>query len=105
MRVMPTCLLLLLRLFLRVDQCVVRCRETRVFHAFPTDSQPQDAVSLHVEVVWRELEVSAGVDVSRVGESSGVRAMAAYTKDSAHTLPQVNAQEGVGQFFTLTFTK
>eukprot|EP01031_Cornospumella_fuschlensis_P030540 gene30540-36909_t len=103
-RVMPTCLLLLLRLFLRVDQCVVRCRETRVFHAFPTDSQPQDAVSLHVEVVWRELEVSAGVDVSRVGESSGVRAMAAYTKDSAHTLPQVNAQEGVGQFFTLTFT-
>lgn len=52
-RVMPNCWFALVRCFLRIDQVIVRCRETRLYHAFPESGEDKD-IDIHVEVLWRE---------------------------------------------------
>lgn len=51
-RVMPTCFYLLLRLFLRVDRVILRCRDTRIFHRF--DDDDAHMAKVYKDVTWRE---------------------------------------------------
>lgn len=52
-RVMPNCWFALVRCFLRIDQVIVRCRETRLYHVFSESGDDKD-IDIHVEVLWRE---------------------------------------------------
>lgn len=57
LRVMPTCAFVLARLWLRVDQVVVRCRETRVLVDLTTTNNNSTTTTnprLHRDVTWRE---------------------------------------------------
>lgn len=102
MRVMPTCWFLLSKLFVRVDQKLVRSRETRLFHAFKESYSPGEPIEIQMEVVWRELSFSYNVDVGK--SPAGANAMKNYTKDMTNSLPGVNESEGVHQYFTLVNT-
>eukprot|EP00981_Chlorochromonas_danica_P002631 scaffold510_cov179-Ochromonas_danica.AAC.3 len=120
-RVMPTCWFLLTRLFVRVDQKLVRSRETRLFHAFPLSVQaPLDTSSatspkmedeelrIEMEVVWRELNIEPTVDPLKAGGGGGSSTsfiMKSYTKDSVGSLPSVNEKEDIHQFYTLVNTR
>jgi hypothetical protein len=54
-RVMPNCWFALVRFFLRIDNALVRSRETRLFHQFPASNEsPNDSLKIHAEVLWRE---------------------------------------------------
>jgi hypothetical protein len=57
-RVMPNCWFALVRYFLRIDNVLVRSRETRLFHEFSSarggSDSPDEALKIHVEVLWRE---------------------------------------------------
>ena len=46
------------RLFLRVDDVVVKLRETRFFHAFLPEGANVTEITIHMVVTWRELNVS-----------------------------------------------
>lgn len=45
-RVMPKCFYILMRLFLRVDHMLIRCRDTRIFHVFGNNY-------IYRDVTWR----------------------------------------------------
>jgi len=98
MRVMPSCWFLLTKLFVRVDNKLVRSRETRLYHAF-NDAASHGSVAIQMEVVWRELEVNHDVDPAK---ATGLHVTKAYTPDMTNALPSVNEREGVHQYFTLT---
>jgi hypothetical protein len=55
-RVMPSCFFLLLRCFVRVDDVLVRARETRLFHFFGSDTVIREA--RHSEATFAELEAA-----------------------------------------------
>jgi hypothetical protein len=52
-RVMPTCFFLLQRLFLRVDNVIVRCRDTRILCKFEGDGNHRSS-KMYRDVQWRE---------------------------------------------------
>jgi len=54
-RVMPTCLLFLMSLFVRVDYVLVRVKETRIFIKFKGISE-ECTTTIWREVTWRECE-------------------------------------------------
>lgn len=57
LRVMPDCWFALVKYFLRIDQVLVRCRETRLFHSFNETLASDAPVDIHMEVVWKELQL------------------------------------------------
>lgn len=95
LRVMPGCWFLLSKLFLRVDQKLVRSRETRLFHEFTSDGQ----LVLQMEVVWREVTYETSID-----PRGAVPYAKSCTKEMSGSLLCVNEQEGVHQFYTLTYS-
>jgi len=53
-RVMPTCLLCLMSLFVRVDYVLVRVKEVRIFTKFHEENSSSDCMTLWREISWRE---------------------------------------------------
>jgi hypothetical protein len=43
------------RLFLRVDDVIIRIKETRLYHEF--DSDPDTPIIIHVEIIWKEMNI------------------------------------------------
>jgi type 2A phosphatase activator TIP41 len=53
-RVMPTCLLCLMSLFVRVDYVLVRVKEVRIFTKFHEEKSGSECMTLWREISWRE---------------------------------------------------
>ncbi len=60
-RVMPTCWFILMRFFVRIDNVIVRAREIRLFHEFPSLSTPSSPLKIFMEVIWREKDLAPDV--------------------------------------------
>lgn len=119
LRVMPTCWFLVLKFFLRVDNVIVRCRETRLFHMFDSN----DNIVVHMEVLWREkhLSCSATGDLSpstasypsatsptTVFSNTATPALpglmsnrSKISKDNSNDIPIVNEVYNIHQYYTL----
>jgi type 2A phosphatase activator TIP41 len=52
LRVMPTCVYILLTLFVRVDHVLIRVKETRIFSSF--QHKYEDKLRVFKDIVWRE---------------------------------------------------
>jgi len=64
-RVMPTCVFVLLTLFVRVDLVLVRVKEIRYFCKFnTTDENNEIPIQVHRDVVWRECSWSKLASIS-----------------------------------------
>jgi hypothetical protein len=64
-RVMPTCWFILSKLFVRIDNVIVRSRETRLYYEFPvaSDLKRGETLTMHdhriyMEIIWREKDLS-----------------------------------------------
>lgn len=107
LRVMPTCWFILLKCFLRIDNVVARCYETRLYHAFPPADSTQPVV-VNVEVVWREKSLlddfaaASTMPMMIPGMPTPSVLRGQYTKDNTNDLPIVNEKEGIQQFYTVT---
>lgn len=78
MRVMPTCWYVLMRYWLRVDDVLIRCNDTRVFCAFGDEGQGPTRVVREVKHCEATLESFA-----RMGPNASI---------SAHSHPDQTAQ-------------
>ena len=63
-RVMPCCWFLLIRFFVRIDQVIVRAREIRLFHEFPTSFEESQPRQVFMEVLWREKDLTSEVSAT-----------------------------------------
>ena len=64
---MYTHLYYIYRFFLRVDDVIVKIKETRLFHQFSSSPPESDQVRIHVEVTWKE--VILPLDLTTTGTS------------------------------------
>jgi len=76
MRVMPTCWYVLMRYWLRVDNVVIRCNDTRLFCAFGDDGAP-------ARVVREVKHCETRLDTARMGLKASI---------DAHSNPDQTAQ-------------
>lgn len=93
LRVMPICWFILSRFFVRVDNVIVRIRDTRLFHRFGDNS-------VHMEISWREADLSENSCKSNP-ECSFSNAILTSPAACAERLPIVNDQEQVQRFYSL----
>lgn len=93
LRVMPICWFILSRFFVRVDDVIVRIRDTRLFHRFGDNS-------VHMEISWREADLSKNSCNSNP-ECSFSNAILTSPAACAERLPIVNDQEQVHRFYSL----
>lgn len=120
LRVMPNCWFLLSKMFLRVDGVILRSRETRLFHKFPSSpaaaGEGAAAVEVSVEVLWREysseqtesvftLPTSASSFLSSSLEREDRELSKLLTsrdsRNKTNLLPIINHLESIPQFFTI----
>jgi hypothetical protein len=94
-RVMPTCWFILSKLFVRIDDVIVRCRETRLYHNF-NDVAEDGSLLISMDVTWREKRLQPE---GPAGNSS--RRSSKYVKGSSNELPLINDKVGIAQTFTL----
>jgi hypothetical protein len=128
-RVMPTCWFLLTKFFVRIDNVIVRSRETRLFYEFdssPKDPNPEKPFQhqIFMEVIWREKDLSANLEANANSLTANVSLpstpaayhtslssshamppppmmMKKYTKENTHEIPLVNPAEGIQQNYVI----
>ena len=99
-RVMPTCVFILSRLWLRVDGVVLRVKETRIMVEF-------GSLAVHRDVLWRECHweklknYSLPTDVRAWRNEDGVETAA--WQGLINRLPQVSLPVGIPQFAKLEY--
>jgi hypothetical protein len=126
-RVMPTCWFLLLKFFVRIDNVIVRSRETRLYYEFPSPDN-HTSHQIHMEIIWREKDLSDGLNTPHSTTTSLPTTPQAfttaqhhgsfssphphsmppppmmikkYTKENIQDIPVVNQREGIHQFYTI----
>lgn len=127
---MPTCWFVLLTFFLRIDGVLLRSRETRLYHRFPTTTAiatttaeeeatttasseeiKDNMLQVHCEVLWREQKLGnidniVGYETARQAVPAGSPFKTIHLrtiKDDNKDIPIVNDKEGIQQFYTISF--
>ena len=57
------------RFFLRVDDVIVKIKETRLFHQFSSSPPDSDQVRIHVEVTWKEVKLPLDLTTTAISTS------------------------------------